>query len=70
MSDYVWKHYKNNVVQLELNIAKRMDISSSYVDVDRRIADEEMAIEITDFEVMDISIPEPPIQVECFQRVM
>ena len=24
-----------------------------------------MAIEITDFEVMDISIPEPPIQVEC-----
>ena len=71
MFGYVWDHYKNNVVQLDIEYDEYYGfIKSTYVDVDRQIADEEMGIKITDFEVMDITIPEPPVQVECLSGML
>ena len=41
---------------------------SSYVDVDERIVDEEMGIEISDLKILDISLPEPPKPHECLSE--
>lgn len=71
MFDYAWDHYKNNVAQLDISYSTEYGfIDNIYVDEDLRIADEEMGIKITDFEVMDISIPEPPIQVDCVSGML
>ena len=67
MFDYALDHHNSKVAKLDISYDPEHGfIDNIYVDVDRMLVDEEMGIKITDFEVMDISIPEPPVQIECF----